>query len=531
MLITAGCSTTPPQPHIDMPLVSTKPLTESRKSVIIYPGSFAQAAHRFAYLHREFGSTEAILVPLETITARFSAPVAMKVPYDGWENKRPTSIRIKNYNFDLAKQIIAYLQLMEKQYNILAVLLLGDSAHIPPSYYFYAPYLKTINVEDRPYNEWIASDILYASPDLDLAHEWAVGRISVDTPEQAERVAEKYYRWSMSNHQKHNNSFIYFAGNIRKDTVYSGELLYLMLEGEGVVGEQGIHYFESDNRYTIKHLKSSFQSDPGYLHYIFSHGSGDGFEINGDYLRSDEIAAMAYKDGLPLIVSSSCLDGGFDYDLIDAPHDYDGYSIGEAILRAPGAGIGYLGSSRVSLGQFHYMMEDGEISPHGMFYRYMPGLLFEFLKAYHTGTHRLADAYVEAHDRYRATFGIEDPKDFATFVELNLLADPVIILPEPKAFTRKRLPHLEIISEHSIRHRMVLVPMKKVVHYRISEDCPYDFMTARIINVKTGHLLLEKEVTRWQGLKFIAPQKGSYLIRLDFPDAMVNWQYFQTDKI
>ena len=298
-----------------------------------------------------------------------------------------------------------------------------------------------------------------------------------------------------------------------------------------MVGSQGIHYFESDNRYTIDHLASSFRADEGYLHYIFSHGSGDGFEINGDYLRSSELAAMPFKKGLPLVVSSSCLDGGFDYDLIDAPHDYDGYSIGEAILRAPGAGIGYLGSSRVSLGQFHYAMTDGEIEPEGMFYRYMPGLLFEFLKAYHSGTHRLADAYVEAHDRYLENFGIDDPKDFATFVELNLLADPVVILPEPEFTGPKKLPHLEIISRHDFRHRQVLVPLHEVVHYRLNGDSPYKEMQTTLTSVTSGHVMLKKGVSRGKDLEFVVPRKGSFLLRLDFPDGEVNWQYFQADKI
>ncbi len=512
-----------------IPLVSQKPITEKRRSVIIYPLGFEEAAKNFAYLHREFGGTEAIVVSLEQIRKATGKNLKIHIPFDGWENKRPKRIRIRNYDYDLAKRIIAYLQELEKRHEILAVLLLGDGEHIPPSYYFHVPYMKRIKGVSKPYNEWIASDILYGSPDLDFVHEWAVGRISVDTSKQAQRVAGKYYRWFVSNKKKKNKSFIYFGGNIRHDMAYSGELLFLMLEEAGVIGEHIIHYFESDKKYTIEHLENSFLSDQGYLHYIFSHGSGDGFGIKGKSLHSHEIAKMPYKDGLPLVVSSSCLDGGFDYDLIDAPHDFDGYSIGEAILRSPGAGIGYLGSSRVSLGQFHYRLYDGEISPHSMLYRYMPGLLFEFLKSYHSGSHRLADAYVEAHDQYRKLFGIKKPQDFATFVELNLLADPVTILPEPQVVSHE-LPHLEIVSEHRFRHGKVLVPIKKIVQYRMSKESPFNSLEVTIVNVRTGHVLLKKQVTKEHDLKFIPPQKRSFLLRVDFPDNTVNWQYFQSDK-
>ena len=232
LLIVGGCATQPPRTHIEMPVHSDRPLTESRKSVIIYPQTFAEAAKRFAYLHREFGGTEAIMVDLETIRRSVTKP-DFTIAFEGWENRKPKKVEIKNYDFQLAKQIIGYLQKIEKEEDIMAVLLLGDAAHIPPSYYFHTPYLKTMELDHIPYNEWIASDILYGSPDLDFHHEWAVGRISVDTPDQALLVAEKYYRWSTENRNQHDKSFIYFAGNIRNDAVYSGELLYLMLEGEG----------------------------------------------------------------------------------------------------------------------------------------------------------------------------------------------------------------------------------------------------------------------------------------------------------
>ncbi len=218
-----------------------------------------------------------------------------------------------------------------------------------------------------------------------------------------------------------------------------------------------------------------FAQDEARIHYIFTHGSGDGFEIDGDYLYSEQIAEMPHKNGLPLIVSPSCMDGGFDYDLIDAPHDRDGYSIGEAILRSEGAGIGYLGSSRISLGQFHYRMRNGELDPESIYYRYMPGLLLEFVNAYHAGTHRIGDAYVEAHRRYRERFGILTPQDLATFVELNLLADPVMILPEPPARkTKKKFEHLKIQSKHGIKKRMVVVPLDEPLRYAFNKKSQHD---------------------------------------------------------
>ncbi len=528
-LILSGCTPTVERPHITIPGYSTAPITEARKSVIIYPQNFSEAARAFGYLHREFGSTEPILVSLEEISTMVLPTDSIHVPFRGWQNERPSTITIRNYDFELSKKIIAYLRYLEKQEKILAVLLLGDGALIPPSYYFYVPFLKGVRADNKRYNEWIASDLLYGSPDFDLVNEWAVGRISVDTPEQALLVAEKYYQWELDNRKNAPLPFIYFAGNIRKDLVYSGELLYLLLEQMGIPGPKTHHYFESDQRYTISQLKKSFTHDPARIHYIFTHGSGDGFEIDGDYLHSDDIAELPHKRGLPLIISPSCMDGGFDYDLIDVPHDLDGYSIGEAILRAPGAGIGYLGSSRISLGQFHYTMKDGEIDAEGIYYRYMPGLLIDFLDAYHGGIHRIGDAYVEAHARYRNRFGITDPKDFATFVEINLLADPVMILPAtPGANRGLFVEHLELLSPHTIKHRMPLVPLKEPVEYALHVNSLHNTAAVTIVNARTGENLLQDRINRKKHLLFTPKQKSSYLIRLDFPDGTISWQFFQS---
>lgn len=514
---------------LTIPSVSQKPITDERRSLIIYPPGFEESAKAFAYLHREFGGVEARLIPLgEIIAGPSPGPELRRVPYAGWDNQRPERVSINGYDFGLAKKIISFLGKQKKKEKILAVLLLGDGGLIPPSYYFHLPYLRNVKVEDRAYNEWIASDLFYGSPDLDLDLDWAVGRISVDTPEQAIAVAEKYLRWNREQIGKKPDPFIFFSGNIRNDLVYSGEILYQMFEYERIVGPHATHYFQSEGRYTVDHLRQSFLHDPGSIHYIFTHGSGDGFEINGDYLYSDEIADLPYKKGLPLVVSPSCLDGGFDYDLIDVPHDRNGYSIGEAVLRSEGAGIGYLGSSRVSLGQFHYSMADGVVDAEGIFYRYMPGMINDFLRAWHAGTHRIGDAYVEAHRRYRQRFTKFDTQDLATFVELNLLADPVLVLPElPKNPKPPEFEHLALASPHVLKQRKPYVPPEQPVTFTLNPDSHHQELQATVVAARSGDIIKNSEkVTRHIPLVVTPEEKTSYLIRLDFPDKNTNWQFF-----
>lgn len=528
-LLVAGCATAPEYAPVAIPEQSDAPLTETRKSVIIYPDRFERAARAFAFLHREFGGTEALLTPLSKIKAAGLPTDSLVVPFDGWQNLRGRQSQIRNYDFALARQIIAYLRDLQQKEPILAVLILGDGGLVPPSYYFYVPYLQLVKVPDIAYNEWIASDLLYASPDLDLAHEWGVGRISVDTPGQALHVAGKYYRWALRNRQNEEQRLVFFAGNILNDTVYGGELLYLLMQKNGLVNNRTRHYLQSDGRFTIDHLKKSMAEDAATLHFFFTHGFGDGIAVNGQYLYSHQIARLPYKEGLPLFISPSCMDGGFDYDLIDAPHDRDGYSVGEAILRAPGAGIGYLGSSRVSLGQFYYQMQDGVIHPQQAYYRYMPGLLMDFLAAYHDGARRIGDAYVEAHRRYQKRFAISDPLDLATFVELNLLADPVLLLPAaPSRSENPAFDHLYLKTGHLLHHEMPVVAVGKPLDYVLDELSPYPEAEAIVINALSGAKVWQEQVTRQRGLLFVPSAPGAYLIRLEFADGQVSWQYFRS---
>lgn len=534
-VLLGGCGpAASPTPHLAIPRQSTAPITDSRRSLIIYPPGFAAAAQAFSYLHRQFGGVEAILVPLAEIRqAPPPGPEMRRIPFAGWDTARPVKTTIKGYDSHLARQIIAYLRNLPTKDNILAVVLLGDGALIPPSYYFHVPYLSKMAIGDKPYNEWIASDLLYASPDLDLELEWAVGRISVDTPEQALRVAEKYYKWNLTNLHRQPDPFVFFSGNIRDDLVYSGELLYQLFEGEKIVGSGARHYFQSDNRFTIDHLEDSFRNDPATIHYVFTHGSGDGFTIDGEYLRAHQIAAMPYKLGLPLVISPSCIDGGFDFDLAAPPSSRDSYSIGEAVLRSDGAGIGYLGSSRVSLGQFFHAMEDGLVDDRSIYYRYMPGLLNDFMRSWHGGKHRIADAYVDAHNRYRRRFPRFDSQDFATFVELNLLADPVMMLPEPQK-TKDALifDHLVITSPHVVKQRKPFVPPGKPVTFVLNATSRHETATATVVEAKSGKIIHKNQnIDRNTPLVVIPKKQTSYLIRLDFPDRVIDWQFFHSGSL
>ena len=102
-----SCTPSHKRPRLELPDHSTAIITEKRKSVIIYPGSFSKAAGAFSYLHHEFGGAETIMVSLEEISNSGLPTGNIRVPFKGWEMQRPRRIHIRGYDFQLAKKIIA----------------------------------------------------------------------------------------------------------------------------------------------------------------------------------------------------------------------------------------------------------------------------------------------------------------------------------------------------------------------------------------------------------------------------------------
>ena len=98
----------------------------------------------------------------------------------GWSN-------IRNYNYTLARKIVAYLRQAQPAY----VTILGDGLLVPPSYYYSA--------NGGGYDDWMPTDFFYASPDYDGGFSFvpsiAVGRLSVSTVAEARTVVAKIKAW------------------------------------------------------------------------------------------------------------------------------------------------------------------------------------------------------------------------------------------------------------------------------------------------------------------------------------------------
>lgn len=499
--------------------------TPGGKNVILFSEPFRQAAERFRHLHRKYESVDSVLVSVEEIDKAESVPSA-RPDFDGWAKRKPTKVKIKGYNFDLALKIISYLEKRSRTEPISSVLILGTGGIVPPSYYFYVDYDPGDFIYGK-YTKWIASDIFYGSPDLDLEYDWGVGRIAAKTNEQALRVAEKLIRWKKDGPEAFSDKTIYMGGNVTSDYRYLGEMYYLALQKARVFGDKPSIYFESGRKFSSKQALEVFARENASLMWIFSHGLGDGFAFSDGPLWAKEILALPYKKGLPLVLSPSCLDAGFDYDLIDLPYDQDGLSVGEAILQSKGAGIGYLGGSRINItgAEFYFEGDLLRFDKSGD----MPDLLLGFLVAYHGGKRRIGDAFKASHTSYLKSNGVKGADELAMYVDFTLLGDPVLSLPPPPAFADRPFSGLTYLERHTYDDDGVPVFSSGIKSLTLRPKAPGETrkITLRVIDaVKRKVLVRSTELKSPGSYAFSPPGDSLYLVQAVSDGGRMVWQYF-----
>jgi len=66
------------------------------------------------------------------------------------------------------------------------------------------------------------------------------------------------------------------------------------------------------------------------------------------------------------------------------------------------------------------------------------------------------------------------------------------------------------------------------VRYALNKKSQHDAATVTVVDVLKGRVLLRKRVTREKDMVLTATYKSTFLMRLDFDDGTVSWQYFQS---
>lgn len=508
---------------------TTQPTKTVAKNVIIFPESFRPAAERFKSFHKKYESVSSLLISIEAIDKKEKVP-SRQPHFDGWAKRKPAKINIKGYKYNLALKIIAYLEKLNKSQPISSVLILGNASLVPPSYYFYENYAPPSgnNLVDD-YTSWIPSDLFYASPDLDLVMQWPAGRIPVDTNEEAIHVAAKLEKWKNDWDKSWIHRYIYMGGNVTFDFRYLGEMFYLSFQQNGVFGKRPLLYFESAGDFSSKKALEVLTKESGVMLWLYSHGIGDGFYFPDKSLLAKDMLNLPYKKGLPLILSPACMDGGFDYHLIDVPFDQSNkISVSEAIHKAPGAGIGYLGGARTNLtGATFSLGENGKLNfgKSG----FMPELLLEFIKTYQAGTTRIGDAYMGAHNLFLQREGIKKAGDLAMYINYVLLADPVLSLPTPQPLQKHHYSGLTL--EGAVGKNDDNVPLfpagMKHITFKPINPSESQKTSLRVIDALKLETLVDNIVINSNAKYVFSPATDSlYLVQSYSDSGRIAWQYF-----
>ncbi len=393
-------------------------------NIIITPPSLYDPASQLKELHDGEGTLTGIV---NTTWIYDNYEEADDPPCPGYGNSTyHAGDEICNYNYSLAKRILAYLNDTANHPNLQYVTLLGNARLVPPSYYY------------EYYSTWVPTDFFYSSPDYDLVPNYKVGRLPVNNSEEASHVVNKIMDWDASSDLFGN---ITVAGGKPFSTSYDiGEMIVIDSINQGLFrGITPRKCFRTELSFDRLNLTKSLMGETGILYHI-GHGSGYAWSLEGDPLGVEDLMDLSQSNTSPIVVSISCVNGAFDTNLVDMGFNV---SFGESLLLSDAGGIAYIGGSRGNAGLPIFALDEGYLN---IFKEtYMAAMLTYLFEPFYNGTSTLGDLTFHAVARYVESHDFTDPVDSYTFFAFILLGDPALKLPVRPTGDEYQLPmsHVE----------------------------------------------------------------------------------------
>lgn len=414
-------------------------------ALIIAPKEFDNAAEELSNLYRTFLPEETTIgiVHTEWISDHVSPIPADKLP-EGYETHHPIARAPEwnpetreGYDYLLAKKIIAFLSECKSTGSLRYVTLLGSCTHIPPSYYVrgkeYPPYNFDISEEHKFY----PTDFFFASPDLDLNVDLAVGRLPIRTVEDGTRFIEKLKGWYKSSRQGDwFHTAVALSGDVcdTRFEPYLGELsvLYSLLKPKAK-WKKIIRYFDSRHRtFTASNAAAVLrQGNVGWLYHV-THGRGYYIAGSRDMIQSDAIMNYPQAENrLPIFVSVACDNGNYDTPWL--PGKRYAYSIGEAVLLSKAGAIAYLGGTGITAGESRsYIDRSGNVIVQDV--DYLMQIFDGILDAYYSSKEDpllgdLVKGGLYNYVSWMKKDRLEDTVGITTLYSFVFLGDPLLRLP------------------------------------------------------------------------------------------------------
>ena len=437
----------------------------SEHNVIISPPRFYIAAKELEEFHDSNG------IPTIVINTTWIDENYQKIPaptYAGYGNRIIPRLFIRNYDQNLATKIIDFLRDESFHPNLEYVTLLGNGQYVPPSYYIHSRGRMTTKILfllSLPYiyNNIVATDFFYTSPDYDLYPDYKVGRLPVSNVQDAIDVVHKIITWQENVDEQWFRN-IYVAGdqpNLPEEMnlrgCYAGEMI--------AVDSINRNYFEYMNITKLFWTEQCFdkvsilnaldEGNAGFM-YMMAHGFVDRWGTYNEpdpYVYASDLLSLEKNINIPVIVSVACMSGAYDTHLsctYNLPRGTT--SFGESVLLSKGAGIAYVGTTRATLGSPLLYLNQGEVVITKE--RGIAGMLTYFFEAYHQGTTTLGDLMNAAIIKYVGLNQFPTPpekdNDFIVLASFVLLGDPALELPnvnhEPKFEPPYEQPKISAIN-------------------------------------------------------------------------------------
>ena len=397
------------------------------ENIIITSTAFLSHAQNLEILHETLENVSTEIITTQWINSNYS-PVEGPVQA-GYANISGSPVS-DDYDYELAKKIIAYLRHESAHPNLKSITLFGDALIVPPSYYFYIPYHTSSN-------NWIVSDIFYASPDYDLIMNYEIGRLPATNTDEAEWIVDKYEMWKNNLNKDWYDNVQLFGGATFGSRYLMGEIGMVDAVNKdsfyGMNVEKNFHTNGKENR---SHLLPHFTDNNTGILFCSGHGSGTSFIMTSSSISSNDLTNMIPTTNPPVLLMIACHNGRFDNELIGSG-SYD--SFGETCLFADAGSIVFWGSVRPAFVGYDYMFnEDGEMIIAGS--TYLSGIMINCVKAYSEGYLSFGEISKKAVEDYVCYLDEENQVDLLTVYEYVFLGDPAFsLLPQTSSNSYEKI--------------------------------------------------------------------------------------------
>lgn len=501
----------------------------NNSNVIITPPELFESASNLKEFHNEEGTiTEVVNTTwifsnyIESDDPPFEGYKDLSIP--GWE-------RIHNYNYSLAKRIVAYLNDSTVHPDLQYVTLLGNARLVPPSYYYScSPWM------------WVPTDFFYASPEYDLIPNFKVGRLPVNSTQEASHVINKIINWNSSSEFFRN---ITVAGGKPFHSPYDiGEMIAIDSINRGFFkGINPTKCFRTDDRFNKDNITKALMGETAVL-YEIGHGSGFSWWLEEESICVDDVLSLPPSNSSPIVISIACINGKYDTHIVN-----DGYNIsfGESLLLSDAGGIAYIGGSRPNAGLPIFTLDNGYVNISKE--KYMAGMLTYVLENYYCSSLTLGDLTTNAMLTYLENNDFTDYIDNYTYFSFVLLGDPALkISPRPTSEEYQQ-PNSQIIDPFDYVNKSIvqelnllndengMIPLGIIgENSTIFSSTMSPMVQIKIVDaLKTKNVTLEKTWIPNQGdnvtYDFIWNNGSVYCIRSIASDGKEGWLYVLSARV